>query len=96
MSAPLRSYLALFLGAAFFGAALQNAMEQRHGARQLTGELDSLQEESRALADERRSLSLEYMTVTDYENLRAAAAGLGMREPQIGDGSLLFFAGEKP
>lgn len=94
---PLRRpRLVLFLAAAFFCAALQNAMEQRHRMRLLTGELDSLREESRALKDEKRSLLLEYMTVTDYEKLRSAAAGLGMREPEIGDGTLLFFAGEQP
>lgn len=82
--------------AAFFGMALQNAMEHRHRARQLTGELDALRQESRVLKDEKRSLFLEHMTVTEYEQLRAAAAGLGMREPEIGDGTLVFFTEETP
>lgn len=87
-----RPALLLFLACAFFAWALHHAMSQRHQVRKLTRQLDKMQIETRALKDERRSLALEYLTFTDYEKLRAAAADLGMREPETGDGSLLFIA----
>ncbi|MGI9298679.1 MAG: cell division protein FtsL [Gammaproteobacteria bacterium] len=88
----LRPALALFLACGFFAWALQYTMEQRHQVRKLTRQVDRMQIATRALKDERRSLALEYLTFTDYEKLRAAAADLGMREPDTGDGSLVFIA----
>ena len=86
----LRPALALFLASGFFAWALQHAMAQRHQVRKLTRNLDVMQIENRALKDEKRSLSLEYLTFTDYAKLRAAAVALEMREPALGDGSLMF------
>ncbi|MGI9306636.1 MAG: cell division protein FtsL [Gammaproteobacteria bacterium] len=85
----------LLAAVCFFCWALHGAITQRHRARLLTGQLDSLQAESRILQDERRSLFLEYITITDYEKLRAAAADLGMREPGMADGTLLFFPADE-
>ena len=85
-----RPMLALFFAAMFFAAAAQNAIAQRHETRRLARELEQVRQQSRELQDEKRSLSLEYLTFTDYRRLRAAAAELRMREPQLQDGSLLF------
>ena len=85
-----RPLTALLLAAGFFAWSLQYAMSQRHQVRELTRNLDRMQIETRALQDERRSLSLEYLAFTDYEKLRAAAADLAMREPDTKDGTLAF------
>lgn len=86
----VRPVLALLLAAGFFAASLQYTMAQRHRVRELTRMLDAAQIENRALRDELRGLSLEYLTFTDYEKLRDAAAALQMREPDTEDGSLAF------
>ena len=85
-----RPLSAMLLAFGFFAWSLQYAMSQRHQVRELTRSLDQMQIETRALQDERRSLSLEYLAFTDYEKLRAAAADLAMREPETKDGSLIF------
>ena len=90
-----RAIVALLLSLGFFVWAIQNAMSQRHRARQFTQQLDQLQEQSRTLKDEHRSLLLEYMTITGYAQLRDAVDMIGMREPKVGDGSMIFIAAEE-
>ncbi len=89
-----RPLLALLLSAFCFAWSLQYVMAQRHQVRKLTRAMDGIQIENRALHDELRSLSLEYLTLTDYETLRAVATELEMREPEIRDGSLVFVGGK--
>lgn len=86
----LRPLLALLLACGFFAWSLQHTMAQRHEVRKLTRGLDRMQIDNRVLKDEKRSLSLEYLTITEYEKLSAAAAALKMREPAMEDGSLVF------
>lgn len=93
VSRRLRPILALVLATGVFAWAMQNVMAQRHEVRKLTRAMDGIQIENRALRDELRSLSLEYLTFTDYEKLRAAAVELDMREPDMRDGSLVFVGG---
>lgn len=90
----LRPLVLLVISAAIFAVTLRSTIDQRHRMRQLIRDMDSLQHAARILEDEKRSLFLEYMTVTDYDNLRAAADGLGMREPEFADGSLVFIVPE--
>ena len=86
----LRPVLVLLFAAVFFVWTAQDAMSRRNQVRELTQHLDALQEQSRALQDEQRSVSLEYMTITGYAELRDAASILGMYEPDLGDDSLMF------
>lgn len=85
-----RAVLVLLLSAMFLAWSVQRVMSQRHEVRQLTQQAEATQTESRKLEYERRSLLLEYMTFTGYDNLREAAATLGLHEPTLSDGSLVF------
>ena len=90
----VRPLLILALSLLFVFHALQNTVAQRHETRKLAESLQTLENRSRVLADERRGLFVEYSTLTDYRRLRAAAADLDLREPELQDGTLLFFPQE--
>ena len=82
--------LLVFAGLAF--AAAQLAMtHQRHFMRVLTAERDNLRAEYRALLDENRNLQLEAQTLFNPMDLPQTARKLGMREPSVADGTLVFW-----
>ncbi|MGI9338207.1 MAG: cell division protein FtsL [Gammaproteobacteria bacterium] len=83
----------LLIVAALAFAAAQLAMtHQRHQNRVLMAERDNLRAEYRALLDENRNLKLEAQTLFNPMDLPQTARQLGMREPSVADGTLVFWA----
>ena len=84
----------LFAATAFI--ALQFALsQQRHELRLLVAQRDSLRDEHRELLDENRNLRLEKQALFNPMDLAGAAKTLGMREPSLADGTLVFLRGDK-
>lgn len=91
-----RRTVAMFLifGAVAFCYSAVEAIRVRDEARKLTAELYDNRRQNARLRDESRSLELEYYTFADYGDIRARAEALGMREPSLEDGTMVYLAAE--
>lgn len=82
----------LMTAAAVFVLAQLALTHQRHDIREMTAKRDTLRAEHRALLDENRNLKLEAQTLFNPMDLPKTARQLGMREPSVADGTLVFLA----
>lgn len=78
------------VAAAVFAAAQLAMTHQRHITRELTAQRDNLRADYRALLDENRNLKLEAQILFNPMDIPQTARALGMREPSVADGSLVF------
>ena len=82
----------LILAAAVFVGAQLALTHQRHVIREMTAQRDNLRADYRALLDENRNLKLEAQILFNPMDLPQTARQLGMREPSVADGTLVFLA----
>lgn len=85
----------LLLGFAAFCFSAAEAMRVRDEVRKLTAKSYEVRQEGARLRDASRSLRLEYHTMTDYGKIREQARQLGMREPSVEDGTMVWLPAER-
>ncbi len=87
--------LLLVMGLAAFGSSILAIIDVRTEIQQLTANKNDLRWQLRRLEDERRNLHLEIATFTEYARVESTAIDLGMVEPSLDDGSLVYVSRQR-